>query len=222
MSGRHWRRARVEKLDLVVARQSTRSDRDGDSSYFGRTVDKRAETTLGDRSWRSRKRAAIWGPAIWGPPRQSRGFDSGATRSACAGEVAFGQISNGDAYARWRSPMFNNSYSPKTPQISSAPVCAGHNLLSLLALPREVSEAFCASHLGRLPTPYWHDPMPRVSGAVTNAPTTLTSPMATGACHRRRPAQPAIAIISRPHRSALLLAAGGHRRGASTAQGAPA
>jgi integrase len=39
--------------------------------------------------------------------------------------------------------------------------------------------------------------MPRVSGTVTNAPTALTSPTATGARNRRLHRKPAIAIISR-------------------------
>ena len=59
----------------------------------------------------------------------------------------------------------------------------------ILALPREVPQAFSHNDLCRLPTPYWLDPMPRVSSAVTNAPTALTSPTARGACLRRRPAQ---------------------------------
>ena len=45
-----------------------------------------------------------------------------------------------------------------------------------LALPREVPKAFSDNDLGRLPTAYWLDPLPRVSGAVTNAPTALPSP----------------------------------------------
>ena len=45
-----------------------------------------------------------------------------------------------------------------------------------MALPREVPQAFSDNDLCRLPTPYWLDPMPRVSGAVTNAPTALPSP----------------------------------------------
>ena len=49
-------------------------------------------------------------------------------------------------------------------------------IVTRLALPREVPQAFSDNDLCRLPTPYWLDPMPRVSGAVTNAPTALPSP----------------------------------------------
>ena len=51
-----------------------------------------------------------------------------------------------------------------------------NSLIAGLALPREVPQAFSDNDLCRLPTPYWLDPMPGVSGAVTNASTVLTSP----------------------------------------------
>ena len=70
-------------------------------------------------------------------------------------------------------------------------------IVTRLALPREVPQAFSDNDLCRLPTPYWLDAMPRVSGAVTNAPTALTCPTATGALHRRLHRKPAIAIIRR-------------------------